>query len=132
MIKGYELKVPFKSVQGNIISGYVHVRPYAKEIIKNISKHFDVIVFTAGNQCYADPILDYLDPDKCIKHRLYRESCTMVNCQLFVKDLRILGRNLESVVLVDNAPYSYIMQLSNGIPILNYLKGRDDDQLIKL
>lgn len=132
MIKGYELKVPFKSVQGKIINGYVHVRPYAKEIIKNISKHFDVIVFTAGNQCYADPILDHLDPDKCIKHRLYRESCTMVNCQLFVKDLRILGRKLESVVLVDNAPYSYMMQLANGIPILNYLKGKDDDQLVKL
>ena len=24
------------------------------------------------------------------------------------------------------------MQLSNGIPILNYLKGKDDDQLVKL
>lgn len=25
-----------------------------------------------------------------------------------------------------------MMQLSNGIPILNYLKGKDDDQLIRL
>lgn len=25
-----------------------------------------------------------------------------------------------------------MMQLSNGIPILNYLKGKDDDQLVKL
>ena len=56
----------------------------------------------------------------------------MVNNQLFVKDLKILGRKLENVVLVDNAPYSYMMQLSNGIPILNYLKGKDDDQLIRL
>ena len=94
MVKGYEIKVPFKSIQGKIVSGYVHVRPHAKEIIKNLSKYFDVIVFTAGNQCYADPILDYLDSDKCLKHRLYRDSCTMVNNQLFVKDLRILGRKL--------------------------------------
>jgi CTD small phosphatase-like protein 2 len=56
----------------------------------------------------------------------------MVNCQLFVKDLRILGRKLEGVVLVDNAPYSYLMQMSNGIPILNYIKGKDDDQLVRL
>lgn len=56
----------------------------------------------------------------------------MVNSQLFVKDLRILGRKLEHVVLVDNAPYSYMMQLSNGIPILNYIKGKDDDQLVKV
>ena len=30
MMKGYEIKVPFKSLQGKIISGYVNVRPYAK------------------------------------------------------------------------------------------------------
>lgn len=35
-------------------------------------------------------------------------------------------------MLIDNAPYSYMLQPNNGIPILNYLKGRDDDQLIKL
>jgi len=37
-----------------------------------MSKYFDVVVFTAGNQCYADPILDHIDPDRCIKYRLYR------------------------------------------------------------
>lgn len=62
MVKGWEIKVPFKSVQGKLVSGYVHVRPYAREIIKNLSRFFDIVVFTAGNQCYADPILDALDP----------------------------------------------------------------------
>jgi CTD small phosphatase-like protein 2 len=94
VVKGYELKVPFKTLQGKSVSGYVSVRPYAKEIIKNISRYFDVIVFTAGSQCYADIIIDHLDPDRCITHRLYRESCTLVNNQFFVKDLRILGRKL--------------------------------------
>lgn len=52
--------------------------------------------------------------------------------QLFVKDLRVLGRNLANVVLVDNAPHSYMMQLGNGVPILNYFKGKDDNQLYHL
>jgi CTD small phosphatase-like protein 2 len=56
----------------------------------------------------------------------------MVSNQVFVKDLRVLGRRLENVVLVDNAPHSYMMQLANGVPILNYLKGKEDDQLVKL
>ena len=30
MTKGYEIKVPFKSLQGKVISGYVNVRPQAK------------------------------------------------------------------------------------------------------
>lgn len=30
MVKGWELKVPFKSIQGKVISGYVHIRPHAR------------------------------------------------------------------------------------------------------
>ena len=69
---GYQIKVPFRSVNGRILYGYVCVRPYAKEILKRLSEHFDIIVFTAGSQPYADPILDHIDPDRVIQHRLYR------------------------------------------------------------
>lgn len=130
--QNYELRVPFRCYQGRIKYGYVNIRPYAKEILKNLSKHFDIIIFTASSPGYADPILDYLDTDKVIQHRLYREHCTLVKNQIFVKDLRIFKRKLENIVLVDNAPYSYLMQLQNGIPILPYYKGTEDSQLLKL
>ena len=53
-------------------------------------------------------MLDYLDPDnELIHHRLYRESCVVTD-GVCIKDLRILGnRNLKSVVIVDNAAYSF-------------------------
>ena len=129
---GYEIKVPFRSLNGRILYGYVCVRPYAKELLKRLNEHFDIIVFTAGSQPYADPILDHIDPHKVIQHRLYRESCTLVDNQVFVKDLRIIGRPLESLVLVDNAPHTYMLQMANGIPILPYYKGKDDRQLYSL
>ena len=91
--------------------------PMLNKFLKNY------IIFTASSKAYADPILNHLDPDNLIQHRLYRDHCTLVRNQIFVKDLRILGRKLENVVLVDNAPYSYLMQLSNGIPILPYYRG---------
>jgi CTD small phosphatase-like protein 2 len=31
------------------------------------------------------------------------------------------------MVLVDNAPYSYLLQLENGIPILPYYTGEDTE-----
>ncbi len=40
MTPGYEIKVPFKAFQGKITSGFVNVRPYAKELLKRLSKHF--------------------------------------------------------------------------------------------
>jgi len=79
--------------------------------LKRLSQHFDIIIFTASTQAYADPILDHIDPDRVVKCRLYRESCSLIKNQIFVKDLRVLGRNLSNVLLVDNAPYSYLMQL---------------------
>jgi CTD small phosphatase-like protein 2 len=36
-----------------------------------------------------------------------------------------LNRDLRNVVLVDNAAYSYILQLGNGIPILPFYDGKD-------
>ncbi len=33
------------------------------------------------------------------------------------------------MVLLDNAPYSYIYQLDNGIPILPFFKGKDSQLL---
>ena len=130
--KNYQIKVPFRSFQGKIGYGFVEVRPYAKELLKRLSVHFDILIFTASTQAYADPIIDHLDPDRVVQHRLYRESCSLVRNQVFVKDLRVLGRSLESILLIDNAPYSYMMQLANGVPIIPYYQGKQDKELIAL
>ena len=41
----------------------VNIRPYARECLEAANKHFQVVVFTASEKDYADPIIDYLDPD---------------------------------------------------------------------
>lgn len=48
---------------------------------------------------------------------------------MHVKDLRVLDRELTDMVLIDNAAYSYIYQLDNGIPILPYYHGNTDYEL---
>jgi len=81
------------------------------EFLKEASKHFEVIVFTAAEQNYADKVIDLLDPEKkLIKHRLYRDSCMAFN-SLFVKDLNVLGRDLGKTVIVDNSPSAFAFQV---------------------
>jgi CTD small phosphatase-like protein 2 len=48
---------------------------------------------------------------------------------MYCKDLRIINRDMDSMVLVDNAAYSYATQLDNGIPILPYYHGKADFEL---
>jgi len=90
-----------------------------------------VIVFTASHPCYANVVMDYLDPgSRMVSHRLYRENCWQTEQGVYVKDLRVLSnRNLSEIVLVDNAAYSYFFQLENGIPIIPYYEGKNDYEL---
>lgn len=44
---------------------------------------------------------------------------------MYVKDLSLINRDLQHTVLVDNAAYSYCLQLANGIPILPFYDGKD-------
>ena len=51
----------------------------------------------------------------------------------YIKDLRIIkNRTLKDIILVDNLVHSFGLQIENGIPILEYLKGREDKELMGL
>lgn len=118
---------------GETIQAGVKIRPFAKECLAEAAKAFEVIVFTASHKCYADAVLDYLDPDKSLIHyRLYRENCLVMK-NIHIKDLRILrSRKLKDVVIVDNAAYSFAYQMDNGIPIISWHDDPCDRELFNL
>lgn len=48
----------------------VVMRPEVKHFILKLQKFADLVIFTAGTQSYADPLIDLLDPTHTIfKHR---------------------------------------------------------------
>ncbi|CAD8077351.1 unnamed protein product [Paramecium sonneborni] len=108
----------------------INVRPNAVEILKKLSQHFELIVFTASNKIYAKSVIDYLDPKNDIfAHRLYRESCILTSGGIHVKDLRILNRNLERMVIIDNSACNFSWQIDNGVPIIPFYDNQLDDEL---
>ena len=123
----YDVKLPIKFPTGEVIEAGINIRPYTKELLRELSKNFEVMVFTASHSCYANVVLDYLDPEnKYIHHRLYREHCYGTAEGMYVKDLRVIDRPSSELVLVDNAAYSYAFQIDNGIPIIPYYEGKVD------
>lgn len=110
---------------------YFKVRPFCREFLENMSRHFDLCVFTASSAAYANAVIDYLDPEgQLFKARYFNSSCTKVN-QYIIKDLRILKRDLSDVVIVDNTALCFGFQMDNGVPIVCYT-GQDNDQELRL
>jgi len=110
------------------------LRPGLEEFLDFVKDRFEVIVFTASKQEYADWILNYLDPENNIfKHRFYRENCISVMNKVYLKDLRIFNnRKLENMLIIDNSLYSFSNQLSNGILISSFYNNENDRELYYL
>ena len=73
-----------------------------------MSQIYEIVVFTASQKQYADKIIAQIDPKKRISHLLNRDHCIIINKIYYLKNLKILGRDLKQVILVDVIVY-YIL-----------------------
>ena len=81
-------------------------RPHATAFLTEMAQYYELVIFTAGLKEYADWILDDFDKLRCIRYRLYRNSCKFRK-GVYVKDLSRLGRDLSKTIIVDNIADNY-------------------------
>jgi len=110
---------------------YVQKRPGVDQFLEQVGSKFEVVVFTASLDKYANPVLDILDPKGHVKVRLFREACVQ-HYGNYVKDLSLLGRRLEDTLIIDNSPFSYMFQPDNAIPITSWFNDKTDRELYEL
>jgi CTD small phosphatase-like protein 2 len=110
----------------------VRKRPHLHIFLERVARLYEVVVFTASQQIYAEQLLDTLDPNgRLIKHRVYRDSCVVWEGN-FLKDLTYLGRDLAHTLIIDNSPQAFGFQLDNGVPIESWYDDDHDTELLKL
>ena len=127
--KIYDTVLYFDSEEEKNIPLPLIVRPGLYEFLDYASQNFDLAVFTASDQEYADAIINYIEKDKkYFKLRLYRNNCIFIEPGLYIKDLRIFNscRNLKDIIIIDNSLYSFANQLNNGILITSFFDDKDD------
>lgn len=108
---------------------HVRKRPYLQLFMDQVSKWFEVVVFTASQKIYAERLLNIVDPERAwVRHRVYRDSCVVWRGN-YLKDLSVLGRDLRDTFIVDNSPQAFGFQIENGIPIDSWYDDEDDTAL---
>mmetsp|Transcript_12188 Transcript_12188/g.23032 ORF Transcript_12188/g.23032 Transcript_12188/m.23032 type:complete len:376 (-) Transcript_12188:79-1206(-) len=112
--------------------GRVHFRPFAQIFLEVISRSFEVVIFTASQQCYADQVIDALDPTGAfVSHRLYRQHCTEFHGAYF-KELALLGRSAAKCLLIDNSPIAVACNVTNSVLIRSWYGDIRDQELLAL
>lgn len=123
---------------------YVYKRPFCDFFLKEISRWFELQIFTASVKEYADPIIDWLESE-IVDHkqggapvftkRYYRGDCTYRQGVGYIKDLsKIFAKDedLKNVIILDNSPISYALQEHNGVMIEGWINDQNDRDLLNL
>ncbi|KAM5352606.1 hypothetical protein ACJ41O_005328 [Fusarium nematophilum] len=111
---------------------WVNKRPYCDEFLRRVCKWYNLVVFTASVQEYADPVIDWLETErKFFSARYYRQHCTFRQ-GAFIKDLSAVESDLSKVMILDNSPLSYLFHQDNAIPIQGWINDPTDTDLMHL
>ncbi|KAJ8601564.1 hypothetical protein CTAYLR_005211 [Chrysophaeum taylorii] len=105
--------------------GWRHAkRPGADSFLREMSKYYEIVIFTSNIAGVADPVVHALDKDGCAMHRLYRDATQFVR-GTHCKDLSRLNRDLRKVVVLDDDPRAVQLQPENAILVTPYLNPSD-------
>lgn len=107
------------------------VRPYTRHFLRVLADHYEIVLFTAAMKDYTDYIIERVDTEKKISHKLYREHTSTIGNSI-VKDLNKIGRDLSRTVIIDNNPHAFQLQPKNGIYIRTWLSDPEDKALLRL
>jgi Dullard-like phosphatase family protein len=112
--------------------GRYDIRPGMCEFIESMhSLGYELVIFTAATQDYADWVIDQIDPEGLIHHRLYRQHALPWG-PIFVKDLSRLGRDFDRMLIIDNVQENFMLQPHNGIFIITWYDDPNDTALFGL
>jgi import inner membrane translocase subunit TIM50 len=84
--------------------GWRHAkRPGVDKFLRDMAQYYEIVLYSPSIDGVALPVVDSLDKEGCIRHRLFRDA-THYYDGVHVKDLKRLNRNLKRMIVLDDDP----------------------------
>ena len=94
------------------------MRPGLHEFLHDMKLLYELIIFSPGSPEYVDPIIKSIEKEeKYFDYVLYRHHMIVDDYGDNVKNLDLIGRNLNSVIIIDDVSKNFKLQKENGICI---------------
>ncbi|KAJ9468316.1 CTD small phosphatase-like protein 2 [Diplonema papillatum] len=113
--------------------GPLYSRPGVQELLNLLEKRCEAIVWTAGVRAYAQAVIKNIDQNNVIRHCVYRHKRWFTGVAGYSKDLTLLGRDMNKLVILENTPDCVRGNEGNGIVVTDYDgEGEDDTTLFAI
>ncbi|KAG5473891.1 hypothetical protein LSCM1_04526 [Leishmania martiniquensis] len=99
----------------------VFKRPGVAQLLKTLKGKCEVIVWTAGTREYALNVIRMIDTVCAVQHCIYRHPLWWTGDVGCTKDLRLLGRPMDRVLLVDNTPSVFRANPRNSLLVEDFI-----------
>lgn len=114
--------------------GWRHAkRPGVDKFLMDMAQYYEIVLYSPSIDGVADPVVQSLDKNGCIMHRLYREA-THYQDGIHVKDISRLNRNVNRIVVLDDDPEEVMLSPENLIRVKPYTDpmDREDNTLARI
>lgn len=82
--------------------GWRHAkRPGVDKFLLDMAQYYEIVLYSPSIDGIADPVVNELDKQGCIMHRIYRDG-TYYHNGVHMKDLSKLNRNINRMIVIDD------------------------------
>lgn len=105
-------------------------RPGMDYFLLYLASYYEVVLFSDNFSAFVDRTIQKLDPhDYLFAYKLTKEAARLQDGKI-IKDLSLLNRDLNKVLILDPNPEHYQLQQENALPILPW-NGQSDEKLVE-
>jgi len=109
-------------------------RPHLEPLLRSLQGKAEIVLWTASIESVGKPVLRQIDPNgEFFHHAIYRDPAWFQERPNIphYKDLRLLGRELPKVIIVENNPFSVRLQKRNAVLVPDFDRPNPTDSSLR-